>query len=163
MNGFVPAMLAALLAEVGPRSLLLARAGRRDVVMLAVVAIVAATSLAGGGLGPFLTESADALMIAISLAFAATGQLQRVRSQKALLPVIAAFWSGGTALLAFAFASRFGALTTGLGILAGLTVAALLTPIMVEAGLPARALRLASVVLLLAAAAVVAVSALRLV
>jgi len=102
-------------------------------------------------------------MIAIAIAFAATGQLQRVRSAKAILPVIAAFWSGGTALLAFAFAARFGAFTTVPGLIAGLAAAAALTPIAVDAGIPARAMRLVAATVLLAAAAIVAVGALRLV
>lgn len=163
MNGFVPVLVAVLLAEIGPRSMLYARAGRRDIVLWVAALIVFGASAAGHVIGPQMTGWADALMISIALVFAALGQMQRVTTAKALVPVLWAFWSGGVGILAFAFAARFGALTTAFGTLGGMLAAALITPHIPANGIPMRPVRGAAVLVLIVTAAIIAVNALRLV
>jgi hypothetical protein len=127
MNGLVPVLIAVLLAEFGPRAALYADARLREPTPWIIAASVIAASVAGGLTGSGLTAWADAFLIAIALAFAAFGQVQNVRARAGTLPVALAFWQGGTPLLAFAFAARFGAPAVAAGALMGLIVAAILT------------------------------------
>ncbi len=162
MNGFVPALLAVLLGEIGPRALTYARAGRREIVLWAIVIIVLAATIAGQEFAYYTADWAKAVMIAIAVAFAGIGQLRAPPPAKAIMPVIRTFWFGSTGLIAFIFAARFGALIVFFGTLAGLASAALITPVAAANGFPIRGLRLAAAVILLLAASVIMIGALRL-
>jgi Ca2+/H+ antiporter, TMEM165/GDT1 family len=163
MNGFVPALVAVLLAEIGPRALLYADAGRHRIVLGVIAALVAAAGIAGTLLAGELTEWADALMIAIALTFAAVGQVQRIRPAVGFVRVVSAFWSGGVLILVFALATRFGPVAAITGGLAGLVAAAVLTRALAGGAIPLQPIRWAAAGILTLAGAVIAVGALRLV
>lgn len=163
MNGFIPALLAVMLAEVGPRALLYADARRQESILWVIAALVFAVGAAGYFAGRTMTEWADALMIAIALVFAAVGQMQKLRPAKGLVPTVAAFWRGGTLILVFALAARFGPLAASFGGLAGLAGAAVVTRALLASGVPMAPLRWGAAVVLLIGAAIIGVQALRLV
>jgi hypothetical protein len=163
MNGFIPALVAILLAEIGPRALLYADAGRHRMVMLAIVVLVVLSGTGGVLLARELTEWANALMIAIALLFAAVGQVQRIRPAAGIIPVVSAFWSGGVLILVFALAIRFGPVAAIGGGLAGLVAAAIVTRALVGGGIPLQPVRWAAAAILALASAPIAVGALRLV
>lgn len=163
MNGFIPALVAVLLAEIGPRALFYAAAGRHRIVLFAMAALVALAGTGGVVLARELTEWSNALMIAIALLFAAVGQVQRIRPAAGIIPVVSAFWSGGVLILVFALAIRFGPVAAIGGGLAGLVAAAVLTRALVGGGIPLQPVRWAAAALLTLAGAFIAVGALRLV
>ncbi len=163
MNGFIPALVAVLLAEIGPRALFYLESGRHRIVLVAILVLVTIAGTSGIWLAHELTEWSNALMIAIALAFAAIGQLQRVRPAAGIIPVVAAFWSGSVLILVFALAIRFGPAASVGGAIAGMLAAALLTRAMVDGGIPLQPVRWAATAILMLASATVAVSALRLV
>ena len=163
MNGFVPAIVAVMIAEMGPRALLYADARRQELVLWAIAATLFGVGAAGHFAGRTMTEWADALMIAIALAFAAVGQLQRIPAVKGFVPTFAAFWRGGVLILVFALAARFGPLAASFGGLAGLAGAAILTRALMAGGVPMAPLRWAAAVVLGVASMVIAVQALRLI
>jgi hypothetical protein len=162
MNGFIPALVAILLAEVGPRALDYAGAGRHRIVLIAMLVLV---GLAGSGvvLGRELTEWANALVIAIALLFAAVGQLQRVRPAAGIIPVVSAFWNGGVLIVVFALAIRFGPVAAIGGGVVGLVAAAIVTHSLVAGGIPLQPVRWGAAALLTLASAFMAIGALRLV
>lgn len=163
MNGFIPALVAVLLAEVGPRALLYAEAGRHRIVLFAMVVLVALAGTGGVLIAPQLTDWANALMIAIALLFAAVGQVQRIRPAAGIIPVVSAFWSGGVLILVFALSIRFGPVAAIGGGLAGLIAADVLTRALVGGSIPLQPVRWAAAVVLTLASAFIAVAALRLV
>jgi hypothetical protein len=163
MNGFIPALVAVLLADVGPRALYYAEAGRHRIVLFAMFVLIAMAGTGGALLARELTEWANALMIAIALLFAAVGQVQRIRPAAGIIPVVSAFWSGGVLILVFALAIRFGPAAAIGGGLAGLTAAAILTRTFVGGGIPLQPVRWAAAAVLALASASIAVGALRLV
>ncbi|MEP6784988.1 MAG: hypothetical protein ABI898_04510 [Sphingomonadales bacterium] len=162
MNGLVPVLIAVLLAEFGPRSAIYADARLRDPSLWVIALGVIAAAIAGALVAPTLTGWADAFLIAIALTFAALGQAQKVKLATGPIPVIVAFWRGGVPLIAFAFATRFGALTVGLGALGGLLIAAVMTRVADSSGMNVIPIRWAAVLVLGIAAVVVATGALRL-
>jgi len=163
MNGFVPILVAVLLAEFGPRALPYARTAGRAAVAVVMIAAIVAAAVAGHYVAPGLTGWADALMIAVALIFAAVGQVQRVAPVTGFVPVVASFWRGGTPLLAFAFAARFGLIATIAGAVCGVVAAVITSSIADEAPVPVAPIRTGSAVILALAAGIVAVQALRLV
>lgn len=163
MNGLVPVLIAVLLAEFGPRAEIYAGARRFGAPLLVIVAGVVAAALAGILVAPTLTDWADAFLIAIALAFAAMGQAQRVKPMTGRASTIMAFWRGGVPLIAFAFATRFGAVTVMAGTLAGLVAAAILTRAAHGNAIPIVPVRWFAVAILAVAAIVVAIGALRLI
>lgn len=110
-----------------------------------------------------LTEWANALMIAIALAFAAVGQVQKVRPAAGIVPVVASFWGGGVLILVFALAIRFGSVAAIAGGLAGLVAAAVVTRSLVAGAVPLQPVRWAAAVVLTLSGASIAADALRLV
>ena len=158
MNGFVPALVAVLLAEWGPRAALLWRAPRRELVLWCAAAMIFAAGAAGTLVGPMLTGWAESLMIGVALVLAAIGQLQRIKPVTAPGRVLWTFWSGGTILLVFALAAPFGALAASFGALAGLALAI----VTAEAGLPVRLVRSCAALILVVAGATAALGGLRL-
>jgi hypothetical protein len=162
MNGFIPVLIAVVLAELGPRALLYAGARRHELALWVIALLIFAAGAAGTLVGPQLTGWADALMIAIALAFAAIGQLQRIKAAAGVLRIVAAFWSGGVLLIVFAFATRFGTLATAFGALAGLVGAVVVTRLAAAGSVPIQPLRWGAAALLFGAAAIVAANALRL-
>lgn len=163
MNGFIPALVAILLAEVGPRALHYAGAGRHRIVPIAMLVLVGLAGSGGVVLGRELTEWANALVIAIALLFAAVGQLQRVRPAAGIIPVVSAFWSGGVLILVFALAIRFGPLAAIGGGVVGLVAAAIVTHTLVGGGIPLQPVRWGAAAILTMASAFMTVGALRLV
>lgn len=163
MNGFIPALVAVLLAEIGPRALFYAEAGRHRIVLVTMAVLVALAGTGGALLARELTEWSNALMIAIALLFAAVGQVQRIRPAAGIVPVVAAFWSGGVLILVFTIAIRFGPVAAVAGGLAGLVAAAVLTRALVDGGIPLQPVRWAAATVLTLASAFIAVGALRLV
>jgi len=163
MNGFVPALVAVMLAEMGPRALLYAEARRHEIGLWLIAALVFLAGAAGVVTRPAMNVHASALMIAIALAFAATGQLQRVAPAKGAVRTLAAFWRGGVLILVFALATRFGPFAASFGALAGMLGAAIATRGLLAAGVPMKPLRWAAAGLLAIAAAFLCVDALRLV
>lgn len=161
MNGLVPALIAVLLAEIGPRALQLSTTTRPNLMAAIVAALIAAAAVGGTLVAPMLTEWADALMIGIALVLAAVAQVQRVKPAPGIVRQLWTFWSGGTALLAFAFAARFGAVTTGLGALGGLGAAMALSHVLPTAAL--RRIRLGAAAVLLLGGLAMAWGGLRLV
>jgi hypothetical protein len=163
MNGFIPALLAVMLAEMGPRALLYAEARRQKVALWLIAALVFVTGAAGVLTRPFMNVRASALIIGIALLFAATGQLQRVAPAKGPIRTLAAFWRGGVLILVFALATRFGPFAASFGALAGMLAAAIATHGLLAGGVPIKPIRWAAAALLAGAAAFLAVGALRLV
>jgi hypothetical protein len=163
MNGFVPVLLAVALAEFGPRAAIYANARRFETALWLIAACVIASAAAGQVVAPTLTGWADAFLIAISLAFAALGQMHRVKPATGVFRTVAAFWRGGVVLIAFAFAARYGAAAAALGTLAGMTAAAVLTRVVEGARQPVAPFRWVCAGVLITASFVVAVQALRLV
>jgi hypothetical protein len=161
MNGFVPALVAVLLAEMGPRALFYADAGRHRIVLWTMAVLVAGAGAAGMLLARELNEWANALMIAIALALAAVGQVQRVQPAAGIIPVVASFWSGGVLILVFALAIRFGSVAAIAGGLAGLAAAAIVTRALVAGAIPLRPVRWVAAVVLTLAGASIAADALR--
>ena len=122
MNGFIPALVAVLLAELGPRAAML-RAAASGRLMVAVAALLVAAAVAGQAVAPQLTDWAAGLMAGVALALAGVGQWQRIVPRQGMVAVLAGFWGGGSLLIVFAFAARFGAIMTVSGALAGLAAA----------------------------------------
>ncbi len=163
MNGFVPAIVAVMLAELGPRALLYADARRQEIVLWFIAAVVFIAGAAGVFAGRTMNAWANALMIAIALAFAAVGQLQRIAPATGAIRTLAAFWRGGVLILVFALATRFGPFAASFGALAGMAAAAVVTRTLIANGIPVQPVRWAAAALLAVAAAFLAVGALRLV
>ncbi len=163
MNGFVPALVAVMLAEMGPRALLYADARRQEIALWLIAALVFMAAAAGVVAAPLLNVDASALMIAIALAFAATGQLQRVAPASGAVRTLAAFWRGGVLILVFTLAARFGPFAASFGALAGMLAAAIATRALLAGGVPMKPIRWAAAALLAVAAAFLCVDALRLV
>ena len=163
MNGFVPAIVAVMLAEMGPRALLYADARRQEIILWFIAALVFLAGAAGVLAGRTMNAWANALMIAIALLFAAVGQLQRVKPATGAIRTLAAFWRGGVLLLVFALATRFGPFAASFGGLAGMAAAAVLTRVLLSNGVPMQPIRWAAAALLAIAAGFLAVGALRLV
>ena len=163
MNGFVPAIVAVMLAELGPRALLYADARRQEIVLWFIAAVVFIAGAAGVFAGRTMNAWANALMIAIALAFAAVGQLQRIAPATGAIRTLAAFWRGGVLILVFALATRFGPFAASFGALAGMAAAAVITRTLIANGIPVQPVRWAAAALLAVAAAFLAVGALRLV
>ena len=163
MNGFVPAIVAVMLAELGPRALLYADARRQEIVLWFIAAVVFIAGAAGVFAGRTMNAWANALMIAIALAFAAVGQLQRIAPATGAIRTLAAFWRGGVLILVFALATRFGPFAASFGALAGMAAAAVVTKTLIANGIPVQPVRWAAAALLAVAAAILAVGALRLV
>lgn len=159
MNGLVPVLIAVLLAEFGPRAMLVAEIRWRDA---AVSLTILAAALAGTQVAPSLTGWANALLIAISLGFGALGQAQRVKPISGTIGGIVAFWQGGVPLIVFAFATRFGFITVAVGAVAGVLASAILTRAANAGNVQTAPIRWAAVAVLAVAAMVVAVGALRL-
>jgi hypothetical protein len=163
MNGFVPALVAVLLAEIGPRALIYADGGRRRNVIIVMGVLIILSGTGALAIAAQLTEWADALMIAIALIFASLGQLQRIRPTAGFIPTVSAFWSGGVLLLVFALATRFGPVATIAGAMGGLAAAAILTRALIAGAVPLQPVRWAAATFLALASAFMAVGALRLV
>ena len=163
MNGFVPALVAVMLAELGPRALLYADARRQEIVLWFIAAVVFIAGAAGVFAGRPMNAWANALMIAIALAFAAIGQLQRFAPATGAIRTLGAFWRGGVLILVFALATRFGPFAASFGALAGMAAAAVVTKTLIANGIPVRPVRWAAAAVLAVAAAFLAVGALRLV
>ena len=163
MNGFVPALVAVMLAELGPRALLYADARRQEIVLWFIAAVVFIAGAAGVFAGRTMNAWANALMIAIALAFAAVGQLQRIAPATGAIRTLGAFWRGGVLILVFALATRFGPFAASFGGLAGMAAAAVITRTLIANGIPVRPVRWAAAAVLAVAAAFLAVGALRLV
>ncbi len=162
MNGFVPALVAVLLAEWGPRAVMLWQAPRRELKLWIVAALLFGAGAGGTVVGPMLTDWAEALMAGIALILAGIGQIQRVRPATATWRVLWGFWSGGSVLLVFALAAPFGALAASFGALAGLALALALTTAARDAKLPERAIRLVAAIVLIGVGATSALAGLRL-
>ncbi len=163
MNGFIPVLIAVALAELGPRARLYAGARRYEMALWIVVLLIFVAAAAGTLVGPQLTGWADALLIAIALAFAAVGQLQRVEPATGVWRTVAAFWSGGVLLLTFAFAARFGPFAAAFGAIGGLIAAVVIGRMTAAGAVPIQPLRWGASALLFGAAAIIAANALRLV
>jgi hypothetical protein len=163
MNGFIPALIAVMLAEIGPRTLLYADARRQEIGLWLIAALVFFAGAAGALARPILNVRASALMIGIALLFAAAGQLQRVAPAKGTILTLAAFWRGGVLILVFALAARFGPFAASFGALAGMLAAAMATHALLAGGVPMTPIRWAAATLLAGTAALLAVDALRLV
>jgi hypothetical protein len=163
MNGFVPAIVAVMLAEMGPRALLYADARRQEIALWLIAAAVFAAGAAGVLSSRTMNAWATALMIAIALLFAAVGQLQRVAPATGSIRTLAAFWRGGVLILVFALATRFGPFAASFGGLAGMAAAAIATRALLAGGVPMQPIRWAAAALLAIAAGFIAVGALRLV
>lgn len=163
MNGFVPALIAALIAEIGPRAALYADARGRPVVLGTIALAVVAATLGGLFVAPMLNGAADTFLIALALLFAALGQVQRVGSATGPLAILISFWRGGVPLIAFAFAARFGPVAAASGVLAGMAAAAVLTLGARDGGIPLQPVRWAAAGLLVIAAGWLVIIALRLV
>lgn len=161
MNGLVPALVAVLLAEVGPRGAALALGSGRAMIVFVVAAMIGASAVAGGMIAPRLAPHAEGLLIAVALGFAGWAQVARVARPATRRAVLLLFWRGGTALLVFALATRFSPASVGAGAALGLVAAVLLTPV-VPGGAIVH-LRRACAATLFVAAAILAVFALRLV
>lgn len=162
MNGLVPVLVAVILAEFGPRATLYANARPRDPSIWLIAASIIAAAIAGELVAPSLTGWADAFLIAIALTFAALGQVQAVKPVTNWFAVVVGFWHGGVPLIAFAFATRFGAPAVAAGALAGLVASAALTRITAGGPEIVRPIRWAAAGILLIAAAITAIGALRL-
>lgn len=160
MNGLIPALLAVLLAEVGPRGASLAAGGPRATVVFVVAAVVAGSAVGGGLVAPTLAPAARALLIAVALGFGAWAQVGRLAPATTTRGALFAFWRGGTALLVFALATWFPPVSVLLGAALALVVAALAGVSPVAAPIVAR-LRRPCAAALLAAAAIIATLALR--
>lgn len=159
MNGLIPVLIAVLLAEFGPRAMLVTEMRWRDA---ALSFTILAAAFAGTQVAPSLTGWANAFLIAISLGFGALGQVQRVKPVAGTIRGIVAFWQGGVPLIVFAFATRFGFITVTVGALAGLVAAAILTRVANGSNIPIAPVRWAAATILAVAALVVAIGALRL-
>jgi hypothetical protein len=163
MNGFVPAIVAVMLAEMGPRALLYANARRQEIALWLIAAAVFVAGAAGVLTSRTMNAWATALMIAIALLFAAVGQLQRVAPATGSIRTLAAFWRGGVLILVFALATRFGPFAASFGGLAGMAAAAIATRALLAGGVPMQPIRWGAAALLSIAAGFLAVGALRLV
>jgi len=163
MNGFVPAIVAVMLAEMGPRALLYASARRQEIVLWFIAALVFIAGAAGVLSGRTMNPWATALMIAIALLFASVGQLQRVAPATGAIRTLAAFWRGGVLILVFALATRFGPFAASFGALAGMAAAAIATRALLSSGVPMQPIRWGAAALLAIAAGFLAMGALRLV
>jgi hypothetical protein len=163
MNGFIPALVAVMLAEMGPRALLYADARRQEIGLWLIAALVFLAGAAGVLARSIMNIRASALMIAIALLFAAAGQIQRVAPATGVIRTVAAFWRGGVLILVFALATRFGPFAASFGALAGMLAAAIATRALLTGGVPMKPLRWAAAVALAGSAAFLAVDALRLV
>ena len=162
MNGLIPALIAVMLIEIGPRAMLYADARHAQASLWIIVVMVFGAAAAGVAVAPMLTDWADAFMIALALAFGAIGQLQRIRPASGVVPVVIAFWRGGVALAVFAFAARFGVFGAAFGAIGGLVAAAVVSRAARGAGIPLDPLRWGAAGVLAIAAFVVAIGALRL-
>jgi hypothetical protein len=163
MNGFVPAIVAVMLAEMGPRALLYAAARRQEIILWVIALLVFVAGGAGVLSALTINARASALMIAIALLFAAVGQLQRVPPATGAIRTLAAFWRGGVLILVFALATRFGPFAASFGGLAGMAAAAIATRALRAIGVPMPPIRWGAAALLTIASGFVAVGALRLV
>ena len=163
MNGFVPALLAVLLAEFGPRALSYTAAPYRETLGWMAAAMVFAAGAGGIVVAPQMTIHAENLMLGIALAFAGAGQIGRVRPATGFVANLALFWRGGSPLLAFAVAARFAGIATLLGAAGGLVAAVLLSLAARANRWPLDPLRRIGGALLLASGAFCAVTGLRLV
>jgi hypothetical protein len=163
MNGVIPALVAVMLSEMGPRALLYADARRQEVGLWLIAALVFFAGAAGALTRPMLNVRASALMIAIALVFAAAGQFQRVAPAKGTIRTVAAFWRGGVLILVFALATRFGPFAASFGALAGMLAAAIATHALRAGGVPMTPIRWAAATLLAGTGALLAADSLRLV
>lgn len=163
MNGFIPALVAVMLAEMGPRALLYADARRHEIALWLIAAAIFAAGAAGVFAGQPMNGWAKALMIAIALLFAAVGQLQRIAPATGTVRTLAAFWRGGVLLLVFALATRFGPFAASFGGLAGMAAAAVVTRALLANGVPMQPIRWGAAGLLAIAAGWIGVGALRLI
>lgn len=148
MNGFIPAAIAVLLAEFGPNAAMLWGKQKHERILWIVAIAVFATGAGGWLLAAQLTDWADALLIGIALMLAAIGQLQRAKPRAQSWQIVVAFWGGGTPLIVFALATRFGPLAASFGGLVGLILAIVLTRVATAANLPVRAIRIGAATLL---------------
>ena len=163
MNGFVPAIVAVMLAEMGPRALLYADARRQEIILWFIAALVFFAGAAGVLSSRTMNAWASALMIAIALLFAAIGQLQRVPPATGAIRTLAAFWRGGVLIMVFALATKFGPFAASFGGLAGMAAAAIATRVLLSNGVPMQPIRWGASAVLATAAGFLAVGALRLV
>jgi hypothetical protein len=163
MNGFVPAIVAVMLAEMGPRALLYAEARRQEIALWLIAAAVFLAGAAGVFAGRTMNAWATALMIAIALLFAAIGQLQRAAPATGAIRTLGAFWRGGVLILVFALSTRFGPFAASFGGLAGMAAAAILTRVLLNNGVPMQPIRWVAAAVMIVAAGFLAVGALRLV
>lgn len=162
MNGFVPVLIAVALAEFGPRADLYATLKRGDLLPWIVLAALIAAAVAGHLTAPMLNERADAFLIGLSLAFAAFGQLQRVKPASGLVARTLVFWGGGVPLIVFALATRFGGVASVGGAVAGMAAAAVLTRAARNGSVARAPFRWAAAAALAAAGAWVMIAALQL-
>jgi len=162
MNGFIPALVAALLAEIGPRALLYADARRNEIALWLIAAAVFAAGAAGVFVAKTMNGRASALMTAIALLFAALGQLQRIKPAAGAMRTLAAFWRGGVLLLVFALATRFGPFAASFGALGGMAAAAVTTRVLLANSVPMQPIRWGAAAVLAGAAGWIGVGALRL-
>ena len=123
MNGLIPALVAVLLAELGERAVFLSTARQRGLLAAIVALALIAAATDGSVVAMELNQRGATMMTGIALLLAATGQVRRPKPGDALWRQIVTFWSGGTLLLTFALAARFGAATTLPGAAIGLAVA----------------------------------------
>lgn len=163
MNGFIPALVAVMLAEMGPRAMLYAAARRHQAGLWLIAVLVLLAGAAGALTKSMMNVRAATLMIAIALLFAAVGQLQRIAPAKGTFRTLTAFWRGGVPILVFALATRFGPLSACFGALGGMLGAAVTTRALQAGGVPMKPIRWAAAALLAIVAAFLAVTALRLV
>ena len=162
MNGFVPALVAVLLAEFGPRARVLLAARHSQLLAVFVTLLIILAAGGGGIVASQLSGWADTLMIGGALVLAGSGQFQRVRPVSGRLRLLATFGGGGSLLIVFAMAARFGPLAAATGGLAGMVLALTLTNVVPDTR-ATRVLRLAAGTVLVIAGAIAAAVGLRLV
>ena len=161
MNGFIPALLAVLFAEIGERATLFERAPRRDTLGYLIVAMIAAAGAAGSVLAPHLTTNAATLMLGVVLTYAGLMQLRAVKALHGFWRHVFAFANGSALLVVFAMAVRFGAIAAFVGGIAGLAGAVLMTHLATQAQWKVSPIRWGSAILLIVVGLFVAVSALQ--
>ena len=161
MNGLIPALVAVLLTEVGPRGAVYAAASGRLRTVFAIAALVAASAVAGSLIAPRLAPHAETLLIALALGFSAWAQVVHIVPGTTTRAALFAFWRGGTAFLVLALAARFEAASVGIGAAIALFVAAAFGPSVTALSTPL--VRRLCAGLLLGAGAALAVIGLRLV
>ncbi len=163
MNGLVPALLAVLLAEFGPRALSYAASPRREMLGWVAAALVFGAGASGILVAPSMTIWAETLLLGIALVFAGIGQLGRVRPVSGFRGNLALFWRGGTPLLAFALAARFPGIASLPGAAAGVVAAVVLSRAARANRWPFDLIRRGGGIALLTSGAICAVNGLRLV